>query len=84
MLVYANTLTFRGTGAEAAPVICGDLALVGGNDGNLRALVLADGSERWRFAAGGAIKAGPAIAGAWLVVTSADGAVYGLDTGGGR
>ena len=52
---------------------------VGTNDGKLVALAAADGRERWRFAAGDAVLAAPAVSGARVVFGSYDHCVYALD-----
>jgi outer membrane protein assembly factor BamB len=56
--------------------------VVGGDDGVLLVLDLADGMPVWHFAAGAAFHASPAIAGDLLVIGTMDGAVYGFTLGG--
>ena len=68
--------TFRTKGkVESSPVIAGKMVFAGGG-GNLYGLNLADGKEAWRFEAGSAVNASPAIARGWLVIGTGDGALY--------
>jgi outer membrane protein assembly factor BamB len=57
-------------------VVVGQRVFVGSDDGNLYALDLATGGERWRFEAGGAICASPAVGEGCLVIGTEQGVVY--------
>src|SRR5690606_20148911 len=66
------------------PVIAQGLVLFGSSaDDSLRALDLASGELRWRFATGGPIRFAPAVADGLCYVASDDGHLYclELDTG---
>lgn len=60
-------------------VVSGDLAIVGGGDGNVYALDIHRGTERWRATTGGRVRATPAVADGRVFVGSADGRMYALD-----
>lgn len=72
-----------GDGVQAGrDVKMGPRVFVGASDGNLYALSLADGREVWRFEAGGAITASPAVADGRLVIGTEDGVLYCFGAGG--
>lgn len=78
--------TFRaGAASNTNIAIAGDLVLASSDDGILHALALADGSERWRFAAGTSTT-GPTVADGVVYVTDGHGNVDALqlDTGSSR
>jgi outer membrane protein assembly factor BamB len=64
---------------ESPPLVARDTVVVGAWNGTVTALALADGTVRWRFQTGAAVKAGAALAGRTLYVGSYDGAMYALD-----
>ena len=57
-------------------MIVGERVFVGSADGNLYALDLETGHERWRFEAGAGFYASPAIGEGVLVIGTDDGMVY--------
>jgi outer membrane protein assembly factor BamB len=61
---------------DASPVISGDLVYVADRSGDLSALDLATGQERWRFETGEDIGGSPAVARGRLVVATLDGTVF--------
>ena len=58
--------------------------ILGGRDKLVRAIDLATGKERWRFATRARVDSSPAIAGNRVVVGSGDGKLYVLDAHDGR
>jgi outer membrane protein assembly factor BamB len=68
----------------ASPAIAGDLALLGGSDGQVWAVSAADGTVRWRFRTEGRVRSSPAVAGGRVYVGSMDGTLYALDLASGR
>lgn len=62
----------------SSPVIAGDLAIFAAGDGNIYALDVATGRQRWRYAAGTLFRSSPAVAEGHIVVGGADGYVYAL------
>jgi len=63
----------------SSPVPAGGSLLVGAGDGNLYALDMESGAERWRHTTGGRIRSSPAVADSTAFVGSADGSVYAVD-----
>lgn len=65
------------------PVIRGNLVYFGSHDGNVYAVSLESGVEKWRFSTGGAVIAQPLVLRDTLIVGSFDKKLYGLsaDTG---
>jgi len=66
---------------DSSPVIvktmrAAEHLLVGSSDGNLYRLQLSDGKSVWKFTAGSAITASPAVRRGRLVIGTEDGAVY--------
>jgi len=56
--------------------VSGELAFVGSNDGNLYAIGLSDGKERWKYETGAPVSASPAIASGVLVIGNEDGLIF--------
>jgi outer membrane protein assembly factor BamB len=61
------------------PAVAGDLLVVGGLDGQVRAFSSADGSPRWEATTSSEVIAAPAIADGIVVVRADDGRVSGFD-----
>jgi outer membrane protein assembly factor BamB len=57
-------------------VIVGDRVFVGSADGRIYAIDGKTGKERWRFEAGGALVASPAVAAGRLVIGTDAGDLY--------
>ncbi|MGH7517683.1 MAG: PQQ-binding-like beta-propeller repeat protein [Gemmatimonadales bacterium] len=68
----------------ASPVITGDLAIFAAADGNVYALDVATGRERWRYSAGTLFRSSAAAAEGYVVVGGADGYVYALSLADGK
>lgn len=70
-----------GTEGWATATVVGELALIGADDGVMRALDVADGSVAWEVSTGGALRGSAAVDGDAAYVVSDDGNVYafGLD-----
>jgi outer membrane protein assembly factor BamB len=66
------------------PVTAGGLAFLGGSDGAVRAVKLADGKPIWTYWTGGAVLTSPAVAGGRVYAGSADGWLYCLDAATGQ
>jgi outer membrane protein assembly factor BamB len=65
----------------AKPAVSQGLAYVGDFDGVVHAVALADGVESWSLALDkGPLRASPAISGGTLVISTADGWLFGIDT----
>lgn len=64
---------------SGGPAAAGDVVVVGGLDGQVRALSSADGSERWTAQMTSEVVAAPAIADGIVVVRANDGRLSGLD-----
>jgi len=63
-------------GSNGGPLVVGDRVLLGGDDGYLRLLRLADGERLWQYRVGGPIESSPAIAAGFVIVGCNDGYVY--------
>ena len=63
---------------RSSPAVRDGLVVVGGDDGVVRALSLAEGTERWRVETGGSVLSSPALATDTAVVGSDDGVVRAL------
>jgi outer membrane protein assembly factor BamB len=63
----------------SSPVVAGEIAVVGAEDGRIHALDVRTGRRRWSFATGGQVWSSPAVAGGRVFVGSGDGHVYCLD-----
>jgi len=63
-------------GSNAGPLVIGDRVLLGGDDGYLRLLTLAEGRSVWSYRVGGPIESSPAVANGYVVVGCNDGYVY--------
>lgn len=68
----------------SSPVTEDGLVVIGGQDGLVYALDLADGKVRWTVQTGGLVRATPAIGDGMVVVGSWDGRVYALDLASGK
>ncbi len=68
----------------SSPVITGDLAIFAAADGNVYALEVATGRERWRYSAGTLFRSSAAVAEGSVVVGGADGYVYALNLADGK
>src|SRR5207237_6610605 len=64
---------------EGTAAIAGDAVFVGGEDGHVYALNLADGKPRWKYKAGAGIKIGAAVNGGLVYVGDEDGKLHCLD-----
>ncbi len=64
---------------RAAPVRWGDLLVVAGNDGLVRALDARSGADRWTHSSGAEVLATPAVAGELLLVVDGAGQATALD-----
>ncbi len=62
----------------SSPAISGGLAIFAAADGNVYALDVATGTQRWRYAAGTLFRSSPAVADGYVVVGGADGYLYAL------
>jgi outer membrane protein assembly factor BamB len=63
----------------ASPTLLGDRVLVGSGDGNLYALDVRGGSERWRFTAGARVRTTPAVAGDTVLFGDSAGMFYAIE-----
>ena len=61
---------------DSSPVIVGKRVFVGSGDGRVYGLDLKSGKEVWRFNAGAAVLASPAVAAGRLVIGAEDGNLY--------
>jgi outer membrane protein assembly factor BamB len=68
----------------SSPVIVGETILIGAGDGNVYALDLTSGAERWRATTGGKVRATPSVKDGLVVVGSWDGRVYAFDLATGK
>ncbi|MGH7628626.1 MAG: PQQ-binding-like beta-propeller repeat protein, partial [Gemmatimonadales bacterium] len=68
----------------SSPVVTGDLAIFAAADGNVYALDVATGRERWRYSAGTLFRSSPAVAEGYVVVGGADGYLYALNPADGK
>jgi outer membrane protein assembly factor BamB len=69
---------------ESSPLVLGKLVVVGDWSGAVTAFDAKTGTRRWRFVAGGAVKASIAAAGGSVYVGAYDGRLYALDARTGR
>ncbi|MFB6102972.1 MAG: PQQ-binding-like beta-propeller repeat protein [Haloplanus sp.] len=67
---------------SSSPAIASDTVYVGSSDGNLYAVDVADGEERWRFETKGGVYSSPAVVDDRIYVGSTDGTVYALNPDG--
>lgn len=63
----------------SSPAVAGGLVIAGSGDGNVYAFDAGSGTERWRAATGGRVRASPAIADSSVYLGSTDGVFYALD-----
>jgi outer membrane protein assembly factor BamB len=68
----------------SSPVITGGAVLIGAGDGNVYALDLTSGKERWRVRTNGKVRATPSVHDGVAVVGSFDGRVYAIDVATGK
>jgi eukaryotic-like serine/threonine-protein kinase len=68
----------------SSPVVIDRTVLIGAGDGNVYALDLTSGRERWRFATGGKVRATPSVQDGVAIVGSWNGRVYALDVATGK
>jgi outer membrane protein assembly factor BamB len=68
----------------SSPVITGSSVLIGAADGNVYALDLTSGKERWRVKTNGKVRATPSVHDGIAVVASFDGRVYAIDVATGK
>jgi len=61
---------------DSSPVVCGDKALIGSDDGRLYILRLTDGRQLWSYEIGKPITGSPAVANGRVTVGAGDGVVY--------
>ena len=68
----------------SSPVITGQTIVIGSGDGQVYALDLMTGRERWRVKTGGRVRATPSIHDGVAIVGSFDGRVYAVDVATGK
>jgi eukaryotic-like serine/threonine-protein kinase len=68
----------------SSPVVTGQMILIGSGDGNVYALDLMTGTERWRVKTTGRVRATPSVLNGTAVVGSFDGRVYAIDVATGK
>ena len=68
----------------SSPVVVDQTVLIGAGDGNVYALDLTSGKERWRVKTGGKVRATPSVKDGVAVVGSWDGRVYAIDVSSGK
>ena len=68
----------------SSPVVVDRTIIIGAGDGNVYALDLTTGKERWRVKTGGKVRATPSVRDGVAVVGSWDGRVYAIDMATGR
>lgn len=71
--------TFKEGGFEATAAIVEGMVYVGSFDGNLYALSLATGEEKWKFHTELGFKAAPAVHGGMIYIGDVDGKFYAID-----
>lgn len=81
---HEEALDDRETFRPTAPTAAAGFVFVGGGDGGVRALDVATGELRWRFATAGAIMQPPTYWEGRVFVGSGDGYVYALEAATGR
>ena len=70
---------FKDGGFEATAAIADGMVYVGSFDGNLYALALADGEEKWHFHTDLGFKAAPAVRDGMIYIGDVDGKFYAID-----
>ncbi len=83
VLWQAKPAALQGT-RPTAPVAVGDLVLLGGSDGVVRALDADTGHQRWKAHTAGEIRIPPTVSGGRALVGSGDGWVYAFEAATGR
>lgn len=76
--------SFKDGGFEATAAIVDGVIYVGSFDGNLYALSLADGVEKWKFHTELGFKAAPAVRDGVVYIGDVDGKFYAIDAAGGK
>jgi outer membrane protein assembly factor BamB len=76
--------TFKDAAFEATAVVAGGVVYLGGLDGHLRALELADGREKWHFDRELGFKAPAAVRDGLVYIGDADGHFFCLDAATGK
>ncbi|HEV3341994.1 MAG TPA: PQQ-binding-like beta-propeller repeat protein [Pirellulales bacterium] len=71
--------TYKNGGFEGTAAIVGGMVYVGSFDGNLYALDLADGGEKWKFHTELGFKAAPAVRDGTIYIGDVDGKFYAID-----
>ncbi|HEY1065573.1 MAG TPA: PQQ-binding-like beta-propeller repeat protein, partial [Pirellulales bacterium] len=61
---------------DGSPVIVGDRAYIGSDDGRLYGLSVATGEKVWEYEAGGKFASSPAVVDGRLVIGNDDGKLY--------
>jgi outer membrane protein assembly factor BamB len=75
---------FKDGGFEATAAIVDGVIYVGSFDGNLYALSLADGEEKWKFHTELGFKAAPAVREGMIYIGDVDGKFYAIDAASGQ
>ncbi|HWN81908.1 MAG TPA: PQQ-binding-like beta-propeller repeat protein, partial [Candidatus Udaeobacter sp.] len=70
-----------GSTVTSSPMVAGDLAYVGADDGVLRALRVADGTVAWSADLGAPIRSSPAASGNALFICTTDGTLFAFVSG---
>jgi outer membrane protein assembly factor BamB len=68
----------------SSPVVVDQTIVIRGGDGNVYALDLTTGKERWRVKTGGKVRATPSVKAGVVVVGARDGRVYAIELATGR
>ena len=77
----AEKWSFRSKGKiDSSPVITGNNAVFGCDDGNIYAVSLNDGSQIWNYECGKEVQSSPCIAGGRLLMGADDGMIYCFST----
>ena len=79
-LMEAWTFQTSGKIRMSSPAVANALVYIGSSDGQVHALAVATGEQRWAFQTGGEIISSPAVAYGMVIVGSQDGRLYALDS----
>lgn len=82
--IFGHPQVFDWDWHGAEPAFSDGMLYVGSGDGGFHAIDAASGARRWRFAAGGKVRGGAAVAGDRVVFGSADRFLYALDRATGK